>query len=114
MPAKPKSTKETDANNLASRGCSNRLVVPWPDYTDYDGETAQLMRTVDQDWCWKFPGWKWVADQINAEYGNNRTAEACRKKWDVEIRKEAARCNPSGHNAKHIHPEPTMSDETNQ
>jgi hypothetical protein len=27
MPAKPKSTKGNDANNLASRGCTNRLVV---------------------------------------------------------------------------------------
>ncbi|MBC8125819.1 MAG: hypothetical protein H8M99_01545 [Gloeobacteraceae cyanobacterium ES-bin-144] len=85
------------AKETPSGGSERRLVVPWPDSEDYDGETAQLMRTCEHDW--PTARWQWVADQINAEYGNNRSAEACRKKWDVEIRKEIARVNQSRHNA---------------
>jgi hypothetical protein len=70
-----------------------RLVVPWPDEDDYDGETAQLYRTVDQDWSFQFPGWKWVANQINAEYGNNRTAAACRSKWIRWVKAQFIRHN---------------------
>ena len=67
--------------------------MPWPDEDDYDGETAQLYRTVDQDWSFQFPGWKWVANQINAEYGNNRTAAACRSKWIRWVKAQFIRHN---------------------
>ena len=73
-----------------------RLVVPWPDENEYDGETAQLYRTVDQDWSFQFPGWQWVANQINAEYGNNRTAAACSSKWMRWVNAQFIRHNAIG------------------
>jgi hypothetical protein len=54
---------------------------PWPSVDEYDGESAQLMRTVEHGWDCQFPGWQWVADEINDEYGNDRSAAACRSKW---------------------------------
>jgi hypothetical protein len=85
-------------NNAVTPVPLSRLVVPWPDEDDYDGETAQLYRTVDQDWSFQFPGWKWVANQINAEYGNNRTAAACRSKWIRWVKAQFIR-----HNDESIH-----------
>ena len=71
-----------------------RLVVPWPDREDYDGETAQLVRTVEDGWDWAFPGWQWIADSINAEYGNNRTAAACRAKYERELSRHNGKDQP--------------------
>lgn len=45
-----------------------------------DGELEQLDQLVNNGWAWQFPGWQWVADRINEEFGNNRTAQACRMK----------------------------------
>ena len=57
------------------------MTKPWPDVNDYDGESAQLLRTVEHGWDCQFPGWQWVADVTNDEYGNDRTAASCRSKW---------------------------------
>ena len=48
--------------------------------TSIDGELEQLDELVHNAWCWQFPGWQWVADRLNEEYKNNRTANACRLK----------------------------------
>ena len=42
--------------------------------TSIDGELEQLDELVHNAWCWQFPGWQWVADRLNEEYKNNRTA----------------------------------------
>lgn len=92
LPLAAKGTPMIETEKLVPVG-KLRLVVPWPDEDDYDGETAQLYRTVDQDWSFQFPGWQWVANQINAEYGNNRTAAACRSKWMRWVRSQFIRHN---------------------
>ena len=55
---------------------------PWPPSDFVDGETEHLCQAVDNGWCWKFPGWQWVADQVNGYWGGTRTAAACRAKYD--------------------------------
>lgn len=48
----------------------------WP-----NDELEYLIYTADQDWCWQFPGWKWVAAKVNGKYNKNRSAASCRNKW---------------------------------
>ena len=57
------------------------LLVSWPPVDEIDGETKQLVYLVEAAWSWAWPGWQWVADHLNSEYGNNRTAQACRAKY---------------------------------
>ena len=60
----------------------DRLVRhPWPSADDYDNETCDLIQIVDHGWDFQWPGWQWVANRLNARYGNNRTAAACRAKF---------------------------------
>ena len=54
---------------------------PWPHLNATDEETEHLYMEASIGWCWEFPGWQWVADQVNGYCGGNRTAEACRKKY---------------------------------
>lgn len=54
-------------------------MVKWD--TKIDGEVEALDDLVSNDWCWKWPGWNWVANRLNAEYHNNRTPAACRLKY---------------------------------
>ena len=56
----------------------NRL---WSPKNEIDGEAEQLVYLVDNGWAWQWPGWQWVADRLNAEYHNNRTAATCRRKY---------------------------------
>ena len=59
----------------------------WPPRDEIDGETEHLVYLADDGWCWEWPGWKWVATTLNGEYGNNRTPEACRAKYNRIMRK---------------------------
>ena len=62
----------------------------WPDKDEIDGETEHLFYLVINGWDWSWPGWGWVARRLNAEYGNDRSAEACRKKFSKEYEKSIA------------------------
>jgi len=53
----------------------------WPPKNEVDGETEQLIYLVEDAWAWQWPGWRWIADRLNTEYHNNRTAIAVRKKY---------------------------------
>ncbi len=64
--------------------------MKWPDKEGTDGETEALMDLVINGWSWEWPGWRWVANQINSEYGNNRTPAACRNKFLYEEKKFVA------------------------
>jgi hypothetical protein len=55
----------------------NSVVVPWSDEESY-----RLDCIVTQDWCWQWPGWKWVAERLNKDHGNSRTPAACRRKFE--------------------------------
>lgn len=55
--------------------------IPWDEYDDY-GELYGLKDLVESGWDWQWPGWPWVADALNMEFKNNRTANACRLKYD--------------------------------
>ncbi len=57
----------------------------WPPLDEIDGETEHLVTLIEKGWDWTWPGWKWVAESLNKEYNNNRTAKACRKKYDSLI-----------------------------
>lgn len=61
----------------------------WPDRNETDGETEQLIWLVECGWSWEWPGWAWVAENLNDDYGNSRTARACSKKYK-DLRKEKA------------------------
>lgn len=56
--------------------------IPWPSRDEPDGETEELLHLVHNGWCWEWPGWQWVANRLNDEFGNNRTAAACRSKFE--------------------------------
>lgn len=58
------------------------MSIKWPSPDEIDGETEQLLHLVYNGWCWQWPGWNWVAVQLNDEFANNRTAGACRKKFE--------------------------------
>jgi hypothetical protein len=47
-----------------------------------EGETDYLMETVYNGWAWKWPGFGWIAKIINIEFNNNRSANACRHKFN--------------------------------
>ena len=63
---------------------SNSLdgLVLWPKLEEVDGETQQLVYLVEVAWAWQWPSWTWVADRLNSEYKNSRTAQACRAKYN--------------------------------
>ena len=44
-------------------------------------ELEELDEIVSNDWCWQFPGWKWVADTLQGRCGNKRTPSACRYQY---------------------------------
>ena len=54
----------------------------WCPLDEVDGETEDLVFFVEAAWCWWWPGWEWVAEHINDLHGNNRTAQACRAKYN--------------------------------
>jgi hypothetical protein len=58
--------------------------VSWPEEDEhdfYENETSHLRTLVDAcDLEWK--GWPNIAKKLNAAHGNNRSATACRKKWN--------------------------------
>jgi hypothetical protein len=56
--------------------------MKWPKLDEVDGETEQLYWIVEHGWDWEWPGWKWVANRLNDEYKNNRSAGACRMKFN--------------------------------
>ena len=57
--------------------------IKWPDISEIDGETESLEAIVEgRGWDWEWPGWKWVAYKLNYEYKNNRSADACRHKYN--------------------------------
>ena len=56
--------------------------MKWPEVDEIDGETEQLWWIVEHGWDWEWPGWKWVANRLNEEYGNKRSAAACRTKFN--------------------------------
>lgn len=64
--------------------------MKWPNINEIDSETQYLMYLVYNGWDFHWPGWVWVSNRLNAEYGNNRSVEACRKKFDREYEKERA------------------------
>lgn len=45
-------------------------------------ETQDLLQTVENGWDFQWPGWDWVARQINSRHGNERSASACRHKYN--------------------------------
>jgi len=57
-------------------------MTKWDHIDEVDGETGQLITLVLRGWDWEWPGWNWVAGMLNDEFHNNRTAAACRKKYD--------------------------------
>ena len=61
----------------------------WLDISCVDGETEQLVQLVENGWSWQWPGWEWVADTLNSEFSNSRTASACRNKYNRIRRDEA-------------------------
>jgi len=77
-------TLNASTQTSKSAGRFSRTVqqlVGWPPLDEIDGETKQRVYLVEADWAWAWPGWKHVADKLNAEYGNNRTAKSCRAKY---------------------------------
>ena len=79
----------------------------WDD--SIDGELDKLDELANNGWAWHFPGWQWVADRLNEEFKNGRTANACRMKF------ERAFCNkPTVPNNKEVitaYENPTKSKE---
>lgn len=51
------------------------------DKVNEDGECDQLLTLVEVGWDWQWPGWSWVAKSLNRDFGNNRSASACRNKY---------------------------------
>lgn len=41
-------------------------------------EKQELKRWLESGWDWHFPGYKQAALHINSQFGNNRTAAACK------------------------------------
>lgn len=74
----------TRTRSAAHPGTSRRIC--WPPLGTIDGETDQLVYYVEAGWCWQWPGWAWVAANLNEDYGNNRTPQACRAKYDRIMR----------------------------
>ena len=54
------------------------MAKPWPklDEDNSMNESARLFYLRERDW-----GWQWIADTLNREYGNHRTANECRSKY---------------------------------
>lgn len=69
--------------NKAAKSGSSRPTCSrwWSDPDTLEGEVERLVYFVEDDWCWAWPGWKWVADRLNSEFGNGRTPQACRAKY---------------------------------
>jgi len=44
-------------------------------------ELEELDEIVSNDWCWAWPGWKWVANTLNGRCGHRRTASQCRYQY---------------------------------
>ena len=78
----------TRTRSAAHSGTSRRTC--WPPLCETDGETDQLVYLVEEGWAWQWPGWGWVAATLNNEYGNNRTPQACRAKYDRIMREANA------------------------
>ena len=77
--------------DLAKSAVSSSPRTPcWPPVGQLDCETDQLVYLVEAGWAWQWPGWKWVAATLNSEYGNNRTPQACRAKYDRIMREANA------------------------
>ena len=61
----------------------------WPPLEEADGETEAMADLVENGWSWQWPGWAWIAQSLNAKYGNGRSARECSKKYK-SLRKEKA------------------------
>ena len=72
----------TELKEIAEQPRRVHGLVSWPPRREIDGETHQLVYLVEADWSWSWPGWQHIADKLNAEYGNNRSAQSCRAKYD--------------------------------
>jgi len=53
----------------------------WGNPEDIDSEYYKLVGLVLHGWDWNWPGWAWVANSLNREYGNNRSIKACMQKF---------------------------------
>lgn len=75
-------TEPTSAGALLPRTpCS-----PWPNYREEcpadRNETQHLVHIVEDDWEFIWPGWESISRKLNRDYGNQRTPEACRTKYN--------------------------------
>jgi hypothetical protein len=55
--------------------------MKWCSINEVDGETERLLYLVENEWSWEWPGWNWVAESLNSEFGNDRSANSCRNKY---------------------------------
>ena len=53
--------------------------MKWDSGIDYDLD--ELVYLVETEWDCQWPGWRWVADRLNAEYGTTRSPAECRAKY---------------------------------
>jgi len=65
------------------------MKTKWDHYDDFE-ETYDLLALVDSGWAWEWPGWAWVADKLNDEHGNNRSAAACKGRYERVEKARAA------------------------
>jgi len=69
---------------------------------EIDGELEQLDELVSNGWCWQWPGWKWVANRLNEEFGNGRTPSACRNRYiKIYSKSNAAGQTPAAQEKPH-------------
>jgi hypothetical protein len=52
--------------------------IPWPAIDVKMNETRFLRMIVR---CFHEFGWRWVSRQVNSQFNNARTPDACRRKW---------------------------------
>ncbi len=56
-----------------------------------ESETCRLLQLVAGLKGKQWPGWTWVAERLNTEFGNNRTLEDCRAKFSSLIKEKKSR-----------------------
>lgn len=95
--------KESNNRDDYSRSHDLAGSAPWCGSEDeIDSEVYELVHLVEEGWAWQWPGWQWVADRLNHWHKNDRTASACRQKYNrvlsartLSQNVEVERCQPT-------------------